>query len=76
MKKTAESLTNIQDKVIVITGSSKPERFLGSDASFNIGTAIGALQVQKPGVYIAMNGLVLAWNKIQKDPKTGQFKLV
>jgi L-asparaginase len=70
---TAKILTTIENKIIVITGSSRPERFSDSDASFNIGTAIGALYNLRPGIYIAMHGLVLPWDKIHKNPQTGQF---
>jgi L-asparaginase len=36
-------------KRIVFVGSFKPERFKDSDATFNIGVAIGALQVRPRG---------------------------
>ena len=32
------------DFAVVFTGAEKPERFRGSDASFNVGFALGALQ--------------------------------
>lgn len=63
----------IKGKVIVLTGAARPELFSNSDASFNVGSAVGALGVVEDGVYIAMNGRVLAWNKIKKDPATGIF---
>ena len=33
------------DKVIVFTGAFLPETFKDSDASFNVGVAVGAVQV-------------------------------
>jgi L-asparaginase len=66
----------ITNKTIVITGALRPERFSNSDADFNIGTALGALNVLPPGVYIAMSGRVLPWQHLKKDPKTGNFHLV
>ncbi|VDP08127.1 unnamed protein product [Soboliphyme baturini] len=61
-------------KVIVMTGSFKPERFKGSDAEFNVGLAFGALQVlQRPGVYVAMNGFVSEWSKVRRDSDNGKF---
>ena len=58
MVETAQVLASIPDKVIVLTGALNPARFRGSDAEFNIGTAVGAVQSLPPGVYIAMNGRV------------------
>ena len=74
MNVTGEFLSKgIKDKVIVITGAARPELFSNSDASFNVGSALGALNVLDDGVYIAMNGRVLPWDKIRKDPVTGVF---
>ncbi len=73
MIETAAALATIPNKTIVITGSMRPEKFSDSDAPFNIGAAIGALNVLAPGVYITMNGRVHAWNKIDRDSTTGQF---
>ena len=36
----------------------QPARFKVTDAVFNIGTAIGAVQSLPPGVYLAMNGQI------------------
>lgn len=63
----------IKDKIIVITGSMRPERFFESDASFNLGSAVAALSLAMPGVYIAMSGQVLAWDKIVKNYYIGHF---
>ena len=57
--KTAEKLSRIRDKVIILVGSFLPERFKDSDADVNLGVAIGAVNVLDPGVYIAMNGQIL-----------------
>jgi len=73
MIETAKKLKDIQDKVIVLVGSSKPEKFKGSDASFNIGTAIGGINCLENGVYIAMNGRIYDWKNCRKEEKTGQF---
>ena len=72
--KTAEVLSKeIHNKVVVLTGAARPEAFAKSDAAFNVGTAVGALDVADNGVYIAMSGRVLLWDKIRKDPITGVF---
>jgi L-asparaginase len=75
MMETAEKLSSIKDKVIVITGAMRPERFTNSDAPINIGVAIGAVNVLEIGVYIAMHGQVLPWNRITRNKETGQFVL-
>lgn len=67
MVESATFLSSIQDKVIVFTGSMSPAGFRSSDAIFNVGTAFAALQLAKPGVYIAMNGLVFDADKAKKD---------
>lgn len=44
---------------VVICGSKLPEAFKESDASFNVGFALGALSMlQVPGCYLCMNGCV------------------
>jgi L-asparaginase len=66
MVDTAKTLSDIKDKVIVLTGASQPWSFRESDAEFNIGVAIGALNVLKEGIYVVMNGRVYDWDKVQK----------
>jgi L-asparaginase len=73
MLKTAQLLSQINDKIIVLTGSMTPELFKNTDADFNLGTAIGSVSLLPPGVYIAMNGLVLPWDKIVFDREVRRF---
>lgn len=70
---TAEKLKDIKDKVIIFTGSFKPEKFTDSDASINVGVAIGAVNILKDGIYIAMNGSIYTCDKVMRDSKTGKF---
>lgn len=71
---TGEALDKvIKNKTIVLTGAARPDMFSNSDAAFNVGSAVGAINVLSDGVYIAMNGRVLPWDKIRKDPITGVF---
>ena len=70
---TAKKLGDIKNKVIILTGAMKPEKFSDSDASFNVGTAIGAINILKNGVYIAMNGRIYPLHNVKRNPKTGQF---
>jgi L-asparaginase len=74
MNLTAEVLSkNISDKAIILTGAARPEAFAQSDADFNVGMAVGALNLADNGIYVAMSGRVLPWDKIRKDPVTGIF---
>lgn len=73
MTDTAQVIDGIDGKIIVITGSMRPERFSNSDADFNLGMAVGALHTLSPGVYIAMSGRVLPWRSLHKDYDEGQF---
>ncbi len=73
MLKTAAKLSALKNKIIVITGAMRPEKFSDSDAPFNIGMAVGAAGILNPGVYIAMHGQVLPWNKCARNLETGQF---
>lgn len=66
MVDTAKVLSVIKNKAIVLTGASQPYKFRESDAEFNIGVAIGALNLLENGIYIAMNGRVYPWNKCEK----------
>ncbi|XP_043207729.1 uncharacterized protein LOC122373579 isoform X2 [Amphibalanus amphitrite] len=64
-------------RLVVFTGAFTPEAFKDSDADFNIGMALGALQ-SLPGsgnsrVYIAMNGLVCPCESMERDTENGQF---
>jgi L-asparaginase len=59
---TARHLAEIKTKVIILTGALKPERLRDSDADFNLGMAVGAVQCLPNGVYIALCGQVTPWN--------------
>ena len=74
MVQTAILLQGIPDKVVVLTGASQPARFRGSNAIFNIGSAVAAVQILSPGVYIAMNGRIFDADKVRKNPDTRRFQ--
>ena len=74
MAKTAETLSDINDKTIVLTGALLPATFKETDADFNIGTALGALWSARPGIYIAMNGFVFHWDDVVKNKALGKFQ--
>lgn len=74
MRETAEVLGGATlDKAIVLTGAMIPYKIDNSDAFFNLGFACGVVQLLSPGVYVAMNGNVFAWDNVQKDRSAGVF---
>ncbi len=74
MVETAKVLASIPDKTIVLTGALNPARFRGSDAEFNIGTAVGAVQSLPSGVYIAMNGRIWDPATVRKNVDANRFE--
>ena len=74
MVETARELAQIKGKVIVLTGALNPARFRGSDAEFNIGSAVGAVQSLPAGVYIAMNGRIWDPAKVRKNVAANRFE--
>jgi len=74
MVRTALLLDEIKDKVMVLTGALNPARFRDSDAVFNIGCAVGAVQTLPPGAWIAMNGCIWNPHKVQKNRDQNRFE--
>jgi len=73
MADTARALIGITGKTIVLVGSMAPARFRTTDAVFNIGYALHAVQSLDPGVYIAMNGKVFDPRVTKKDRTQRRF---
>ena len=74
MIRTAKELESVTGKTIVLTGSMYPAQFKESDAVFNIGCAITAVQILKPGVYIAMNGRIFNPRYVKKNVELNRFE--
>ena len=74
MIKTALLLTDIPGKKIVLTGALNPARFRDTDAVFNIGCAVGALQALPNGAWIAMNGCIWDPKKVRKNRNKNRFE--
>ncbi len=74
MVETATWLADIPGKRIFLTGALQPAAFSRTDAVFNIGCAIGGLQSQSPGVYVAMSGQVFAADQVVKNHAEGRFE--
>ncbi len=80
MTNTAEALLNAgvvqQGKTVVITGALNPARFRSTDAIFNVGMAMAAVQCRGPGVFISMNGQVFPGDKVVKNRDRMAFELI
>ncbi|MHB8425572.1 MAG: asparaginase domain-containing protein [Gammaproteobacteria bacterium] len=74
MVETAVKLQDIPGKTVVLTGALNPARFRGSDAIFNIGGAVVAVQSLPPGTYIVMNGRVFEALKVRKNREKNRFE--
>jgi L-asparaginase len=74
MIETAQKLSAITDKCIVLTGAMEPARFKSSDAVFNVGVAVGAVSSLPNGVYIAMNGRIFDPFKCRKNREKRMFE--
>jgi len=76
MVETAKALMGIPDKTIIFTGAMEPARSRYTDAIFNVGCAIGAVQALPAGVYIAMNGYVYQADKVTKNYEAKRFEAI
>ena len=77
MVETASHLArHVPHKTIVLTGAMVPYAFGSSDGLFNLGSALSFAQVLPPGVYIAMNGMHFAWDKVRKNRELGEFEAI
>ncbi len=77
MINTAKSLqSSVKGKTIVLTGSMTPARFRNSDAFFNLGCSVAAVQALPEGVYITMNGLIFTPDNVRKNIKAGLFEKI
>lgn len=74
MTLSASALGDVADKTVVFTGAMQPARMLHSDASFNLGFAIAALQCLPAGVYLAMNGQIFNAGEVQKNRTASRFE--
>jgi L-asparaginase len=61
-------------KTVVLTGAMVPYAVQRSDAVFNFGFSVAAVQLLPAGVYVAMNGRVFSWDDVRKNRAAGQFE--
>ncbi|WP_421810745.1 asparaginase domain-containing protein [Flagellimonas sp.] len=77
MVETAKFLGKLNlDKTIVLVGSFILGTEANTDAPFNLGYAICALQTLGRGVYITMNGNIFSWNNVVKNTTDNRFEYV
>jgi L-asparaginase len=62
-----------KNKVVVLLGAMVPYQIKQSDALFNLGCALTAVQVLPAGVYITMNGQVFDYREVEKNRTIGEF---
>jgi len=75
MTETAEVLGKARlEKTVVMTGAMVPYMVSNSDAVFNLGCAVMAVQIVPAGVYIAMNGCLFTWDDVCKNKDLGVFQ--
>lgn len=58
---------------VVLTGAMRPWELRQTDAMQNLTEALLAVQLVKPGVYLAMHNQVLAFPGVRKDASKGTF---
>ncbi len=74
MVQTARALGGLRGKIVLLTGALQPGRFADSDAPFNLGMAVAAVQVMPPGVYVAANGRIFPADRVRKNQLTNRFE--
>jgi len=74
MVKTAQTLKQVKGKTIVLTGAMAPASFKITDAQFNLGLAVAAVQTLPPGVYLAVNGRILNPDRAIKNRERKMFE--
>ena len=76
MVETARSLGQPSDKTVVLFGAMQPARMRYSDAMFNLGFAMAAVQLLPTGVYLAMNGEVFDPAQVVKNQSLSRFETI
>ena len=76
MVQSASALGDVDGKTVVLVGAMQPARLRASDAEFNLGFALAAVQLLPPGVYLAMNGQVFDPARTRKNVAANRFESV
>ncbi|QRZ61825.1 asparaginase domain-containing protein [Rothia sp. ZJ932] len=76
MPETARYLlehARLEGKIVVLTGAMQPASMRVSDAGFNLGAAVAALNLLDAGVYVSMSGKIFKGATVVKDRSRGIF---
>lgn len=78
MDLTATALAqHLKERVIVLVGAMVPFSIDPTEASLNLGMALGfAATEPAPGVYICMSGIIAPHDRIRKNRSVGRFEIV
>lgn len=63
-----------KQKRVIFFGAMIPYENSKSDALFNFGTAIMAVQLVEPGVFVTMNGRIFSWESVRKNREKAVFE--
>ena len=74
MVATGQVLKQALGKTIVIMGAMQPAIMKLTDADFNLGVAVAAVQALQEGVYLCMNGRIYDVDKVSKNRAQAQFQ--
>ncbi len=74
MVETGQVLKQALGKTIVIMGAMQPAIMKLTDADFNLGVAVAAVQTLPEGVYLCMNGRIYDVHQVVKNRAEGQFQ--
>ncbi|MFM1880060.1 MAG: hypothetical protein RLZZ344_294 [Pseudomonadota bacterium] len=65
--------TKRPEQIVVFTGAMVPASCHPSDALFNLGMAMAAVQCLPPGVWVACSGRIFAADNVKKDRDQNRF---
>ncbi len=66
----------MRNRRVIFTGAMIPFSIDPVEATANLALAIAAAQQGEPGVFIAMHGLILPYDRIVKNRELGRFEAV
>ncbi|NWF39895.1 asparaginase [Mariprofundus sp. NF] len=64
----------LENKTVVLVGAMIPYSISNSDANFNLGCAVTAVQLLGAGVFVVMNGHIFRWDDVSKNRGEGIFQ--
>tara|TARA_B110000114_G_scaffold78972_1_gene83616 strand:- start:7 stop:492 length:486 start_codon:yes stop_codon:yes gene_type:complete len=74
MVDTGQLLKQATGKTVVIMGAMQPAIIKLTDADFNLGVAVAAVQTLSEGVYLCMNGRIYNVDRVVKNRAEEQFQ--